>query len=493
LHQWGIFSQHVNQLAQTRLWGLLICAMPLLPSVRLFSPAGGRRLRQKTTIVEQLAVVGESQGQEADPGKGREVYLVSLSHPLATHSVCGKLLRAPEGFSREGVQVMFLASCEKPVYMDARSIRAARPVPVKYVSVFRELHKEGPDGVAHAHYHIGVVAERSFMFLPVKRALLNFGLASHWSTSHDGYWSVIRYLWWPSPPKKPDGALDKKAIKWAAPGFEHPDFQDCSSQPLTAKALAAKRLRVDREAAAEEEEAPCITELDVWPIVVRHNMRNTADDETAHLQLKAWVKQHGTARMQKFLFKIRSRLPALIDDIWEWEQVEQSLPFAQMSRMDALGAASQAGCSCGGQWADIVKKSFDANNINVEALCSDILAALQQGRGATTPVIVLAGVRGGEGKSVLLKALLAVFGVSHVFLTPEQPNFALLGLPGKKVIFLDEWRFNNAIISFQAQMQLFDGSHMTVSRWASDVCRHRPNFRHNQDCRPERFGKACPG
>ena len=271
-------------------------------------------------------------------------------------------------------------------------------------------------------------------------------------------------MWWPSPPQKPDGALDKKAIKWAAPDFEHPDFEDCSSQPLTAKALAAKRLRVDREAAAEEEEAPCITELDVWPIVVRHNMRNTADDETAHLQLKAWAKQHGTARMQKFLFKIRSRLPALIDDIWEWEQVEQSLPFAQMSRMDALGAASQAGCSCGGQWADIVKKSFDANNINVEALCSDILAALQQGRGATTPVIVLAGVRGGEGKSVLLKALLAVFGVSHVFLTPEQPNFALLGLPGKKVIFLDEWRFNNAIISFQAQMQLFDGSHMTVSR-----------------------------
>ena len=110
--------------------------MPLLPSVRFFSPAGGRRLRQKTTIVEQLAVVGESQGQEADPGKGREVYLVSLSHPLATHSLCGKLLRAPEGFSREDVRDMFLASCDKPVYMDARSIRAARPVPVKYVSVY---------------------------------------------------------------------------------------------------------------------------------------------------------------------------------------------------------------------------------------------------------------------------------------------------------------------------------------------------------------------
>jgi hypothetical protein len=111
-----------------------------------------------------------------------------------------------------------------------------------------------------------------------------------------------------------------------------------------------------------------------------------------------------------------------------------------------------------------VKASFEANSIDVQALCSDILAALQQGRSATTPVIVLAGTRGGEGKSVLLKALLSVFGANHVFLTPDRQNFALLGLPGKKVAFLDEWRFNDAIISFPAQMQWFEGSHLTVSR-----------------------------
>jgi len=359
---------------------------------------------------------------------------------------------------------MFLASCAEPVYMDARSIRAAQPVPLKYVCVSSELHKEGEDGIAHAHYHIGVVALRSFMFMPVKRAMMRYGLATHWSTSHDGYWSIVRYLWWPSPPKKPDGSIDKRMIKWAATGYEHPDFDECCSEPLTAKALGAKRLKVDRQAADAEEEAPRITELDVWPVVVKHQMRNTPDDQTAHLQLIAWAKAHATENMQKFLFKNRARLPGLIEDIWQWELVERSLPAARMSRIDGLKAAVEAGCKCGGQWAATVKESFEANGIDVQALCSDILAALEQGRGATTPVIVMAGARGGEGKSLFLKALLSVYGVNHVFLTPEKGNFPLIGLPGKKVAFLDEWRFGDDIMSWATQLQWYEGSHLTVSR-----------------------------
>lgn len=233
---------------------------------------------------------------------------------------------------------------------------------------------------------------------------------------------------------------------------------------MTAKALGAKRQKVDREAADKGEEAACITELDVWPIVVKHKMRNTADDETAHLQLMAWAKQHGTGKMRTYLFKNRSRLAGLIEDIWQWELVEQDLPFARTSRMEALKLAAQAGCKCNGQWAAMVRASFEANNIDAQALCSDVLAALQHGRCPTTPVIVLAGDRGGEGKSLFMKALLSVYGVNHVFLTPNQKNFALMGLPGKKVAFLDEWRFDDAIVSYASQMQWFEGSHLTISR-----------------------------
>ena len=435
--------------------------MPLLPSTRW--PAPDVRLGLKTTLLQGV-VLNVDLGPEADSTKGRKVYLVSLAHPKTTHAACGRLLVAPESLNREQVLEKFLASCAMPVYMDARSIQAAQPTPLKYVSVFREFHKEGDDGVAHAHYHIGVVASRMFMFLPVKRALMNFGLASHWSTSHDGYWSVVRYLWWPSPPKKPDGAIDKLAIKWAAQGFEHPDFDECCSAPMTAKALGVKRLKMDREAAETQVAATRITELDVWPIVVKHSMKNSVDDNTAHLQLMAWAKTHGTAGMQMFLFKNRARLPALIEDIWQWEHVEQDLPVARMSRMELLRAAANSGCKCRGQWADIVKASFEANGIDAKVLCSDILNSLQEGRGAATPVVTLAGSRGGEGKSALLKGMLGVFGVSNVFLTPDQGNFPLMGLPGKKVALLDEWRFNDDILSLPIQMQWFEGSQLTITR-----------------------------
>ena len=47
-----------------------------------------------------------------------------------------------------------------------------------------------------------------------------------------------------------------------------------------------------------------------------------------------------------------------------------------------------------------------------------------------------------------------VGGVSRLeFLTPHQKNFPLMGLPGKKVALLDEWRFNDAILAYPEQMQ----------------------------------------
>ncbi len=435
--------------------------MPLLPPQR-WQPL--RRLRQKTSLT-QVVIIALDPDPEAAACNGRELYLVSLSHPKTTHSSCGQVLVAPETFTREQVLQKFLECCARPNYVDARSVQSGRGVALKFVSVFREYHAEDVNGVAHAHFHLAVQAGSKFMFMPVKRALLNnFGLSSHWSTSHDGYWSMIRYLWWPSPPKKPNGSLDKRAIKWAAPGYEHLPFEECCSEPMTAAALRAKRLKVDRQAATEETEAPRITDLDVWPIVVENKFKNTADDRSAKMQLMAWAKQRATEAMQRYLFKNRARLDALIEDIWEWEEVEKNLPFARASRMEALKAARESGCICGGAWVAAVKQSFDDNHINVEELCSAIMDAIAAGRGAATPVIVLVGARGGEGKSLFLKALYSVFGTQHVFKHPDKGNFPLLELPGKKIVFLDEWRFDSEVVSFQSQMQWFDGSQLSISR-----------------------------
>ncbi len=90
--------------------------------------------------------------------------------------------------------------------------------------------------------------------------------------------------------------------------------------------------------------------------------------------------------------------------------------------------------------------------------------ALQQGRSETTPVVVLAGASGGEGKSFFLKPLIPLFSDEYVFPCPEPGAFPLLDLPGKKIVFLDDWRFNRAVLPFETQCRWFDGSTVRVQR-----------------------------
>ena len=61
-----------------------------------------------------------------------------------------------------------------------------------------------------------------------------------------------------------------------------------------------------------------------------------------------------------------------------------------------------------------------SNSIHIRQLCMDIMAALHHGRSERTPVLVFAGRRGGEEKSMMLKALLSVYGHEHVFSKPES-------------------------------------------------------------------------
>ena len=143
-----------------------------------------RRLRSKTPppAQPQTTLVGHKLEAEADSKKGRSIYLVTLPHPKTAVSDQGRPLVAPETKTRKEILTIFLQCCDQPIYKDARGMAQQLPVPVEHTGVFRELHAEDAQSVAHAHDHLPVRAHRDFMFWPVKRALLErYGLASHWS------------------------------------------------------------------------------------------------------------------------------------------------------------------------------------------------------------------------------------------------------------------------------------------------------------------------
>ena len=264
-------------------------------------------------------------------------------------------------------------------------------------------------------------------------------------------------------PKKPRQALDDRPVLWSSSG-QHPAVEDCCHEPVTAKALHDRRQAAVKQAAEGGKADPSLSDMDVWALVVRTGIRNSPDNRQAHLSLVQYAKTHCGAAMVHYLWKKRSQLPQIIDDIWLWENVEEAAAAAARSREDALKVAAASPCTCKGAWASYVVASFIANGIDIAGLCHDVLDALLRGRSETTPVIVLAGLQGGEGKSVFLKPLHSIFQELVFAITKEAGNFPFLGLLGAKVAFLDEYRFDPEILSWASQCLWFDGSPVPVGR-----------------------------
>ena len=86
------------------------------------------------------------------------------------------------------------------------------------------------------------------------------------------------------------------------------------------------------------------------------------------------------------------------------------------------------------------------------------------GRGADMPVIVLMGRFGGEGKSFLLSPLRNVYGPGNIQATPQRGSFPLLGLESKKVVLLDDWCFDEAVLTLPTQLLWYEGKPFPLPR-----------------------------
>ena len=419
-----------------------------------------KRLRVKTS--QQPQAVVDDWAKNEVPTARRSAWLVTFPHPQAETSADGFLLRAPETVSKQELFERFHDSCQHPDYLDHKSAQLACGVLLDKTAVFSELHKPDPEGEAHGHAHLAVLAETHFRYLPVKRSLLKrHGLASHWSP-HDGYWTAFRYGWMPSPTKLL-ASLDRKPFLWAS-GRQHPTPHECCNAPMTALALQSRRRYAEERAAEEGKTEPKMKELDIYGLVVEKGFRNSADDRTAHKRLIVYGMDVGSKALQDYLWKQRAQLPGLIDDIWSWHDMKETLAKDRMTRVEALHKAADSSCVCQGRWLVAVMGAFMKNGIDVKALCQDVYNLLKAGRSPDAPILVLAGLLGGEGKSIFFKALISLFGEEQVFGCPAPGNYPLLGLMDSKVCFWDEWRFSTEVIPWAIQCLLYDGSTVTVNR-----------------------------
>ena len=158
-----------------------------------------RRITQKTSVQESLPQPLEL-GTEAASDAKLMAYLVTFPRPLQPCAATGERLIAPGSLLKKAVLEKFLDALAHPVYSNQWLAQCQGGVAVEMCGIWREHHRSSPEEVGDIHDHAAVLGAASFRYLPVKRALLQrHGLASHWSCTHTGYWSTVRYLAVQSP------------------------------------------------------------------------------------------------------------------------------------------------------------------------------------------------------------------------------------------------------------------------------------------------------
>jgi hypothetical protein len=435
-----------------------------------------RRLRRKTWIGFEVVDVDPDESHAPSDYKAEEdmeaensfsrkaVYLITLAalrRLSADEARPG--LSCPSEWSHADVARVIKNIFEFPLQSNCNASWGTKLELLSFV-VFRERHatRDGETAGPY-HWHIAVKASESFRFAAYKRALaVNHGVASHWSCSHTGYWSAVRYGFVPSL-KKLQADLDPGWFAWSKDGH-HPPLFDCSQEPTTSAALKRRRETKVLAAAGAGKTEPRPTEMDFYPIIVQQGFRNTPDDHTAYEKLVQWLKHHGSPALVTFAWKNRQKLAAIIDDVWTWETVDDVLSLHGQTRIELLAAAARSKCGCGGDWYRTAVWTLQRNNINIQALCKDVLKLLQNGRREDTPVLVLMGRLGGEGKSFFYSPLRNVYGLENIQATPQPGNFPLLGLERKKMVLLDEWAFDESVLTLPTQLLWYEGKAFPVTR-----------------------------
>ena len=380
---------------------------------------------------------------DEDGRKVKRVYLVTFSHPTLPG------LRSPGEFAREGIRDVVLQAVE-----GTQGPRCT-PLRLQYLAVFQEKHGNG-----EVHYHVALLADRSFRFNALKQHLLaHSSLATHWSTSHDHYASCVAYGFIPSP-KKPSADLDPEPLLWAMYGVVHPPLDQASRAPVTAKAIQQRRehLRKERAEAGKTEKFKA---MDLWPIVIRENI--CPDTPGCADKVVAYATRCGGPAMVEFCFANYPKLDELVARSWRMQHIDEHVAVQEKPRMNFVEEACRQPCSCAGRWAAAASQLFALNGLSEQEWRQAVVQALTHGRSKGS-LVCHVGKEGDEGKSFLLQPLYTVFGKDLVFTAPPKNAFPLLGLPAARLALLDDWRFNEDIVSYPTQLLWFEGKDFVIAR-----------------------------
>ncbi|CAE7584192.1 unnamed protein product [Symbiodinium sp. CCMP2592] len=372
--------------------------------------------------------------------------LLTFAAPSPSTAVDGRPLQDPGVYSRREIRELAQSSLAK----------AQPAVRLLKCAVFREAHSDG-----RFHFHMCCQFDR-----PVFWNLWRQHLREHHALAcsfqqvaekNAGYHTMIRYCYVPSQKKRLE-TLDGSPDLWSADG-PHPPLYEAMNRPSSATTVSEDRTRHVQTRAAQGKAPARVNEMHFWPILVRHQLRPEQPDFVPRLcQI---IKASGDTQALEFLAKNMDSMQDIGRRLWMLENAEAELQHLNKTRLDLTVEAARTPCSCQGVWLHAARERLATNGLDPASFWQCIYQALRDGRRKGN-TLCLTGRYGNEGKSSLLRPLFHVFPQS-VFTSPTSRSFPLIMLPRKRVVFLDDWRWNGEIIPMNQQLLWLEGAALQIS------------------------------
>jgi hypothetical protein len=137
----------------------------------------------------------------------------------------------------------------------------------------------------------------------------------------------------------------------------------------------------------------------------------------------------------------------------EFSEAEAKLRRSKKSRIQLLQETKESNCceGCEGAWLEAAIETLRKNGIPVEAFCTAIYIAFKKGRGKYQNIFQHGPTN--SGKTFMLKPLKVIY---KTFCNPATGTFAWLGVEEAEIIFLNDFRWTQAIISWADLLQALE-------------------------------------
>ena len=181
-------------------------------------------------------------------------------------------------------------------------------------------------------------------------------------------------------------------------------------------------------------------------------------------------KINGKTDVALYVLNNITKAVKIVQTSWEMSSAVSDVERQNKTRIQIIQDVLKEDCvaGCGGEWKQRAIETLERNNICPTEFALAIKTALEKGRGKNRNILIVGPTN--CGKTFVLKPLCDIF---HAFVNPATGSFAWVGVHECEIIYLNDFRWTDKIISWQDFLRLLEGDKIHVptpkTHFAQDI------------------------